>query len=397
MFVCKVCGSEVRQGQAVCLGCGADVVENHQSVCPVCNSTNAAGSRYCAKCGSILPIMRKPICIVCGVKNMPGAKYCISCGAPIAINSETHSDKEMIAARNIKQRLDDMVCDRMAAVDKEIAERRQKAEEEIEAKKNDLKNIEAKRAEEYAYKLDTLEEYRKKLNELGAEDLEMLKKLSVALKDYSRYYADPYSEIDEDDLDSDIYICPACGTVNPLNCTCCANCGRNKARALLLLAKDKIKQSPPVKRKVRIVAPPQEDLKRNKVPTLDEFTKSREKSGQSDEAKPIKETAEAARQDMPQDFAGRSGYYGGYPYPSYRYPYAQYPQGGFYPDDPNRQMPPIVQPVAFVPYVTQDQPLVQYTPQGVPFDASSAAPQYAETYVANSEQRPQRSKKKKKE
>ena len=27
------------------------------------------------------------------------------------------------------------------------------------------------------------------------------------------------------------------------------------------------------------------------------------------------------------------------------------------------QMPPILQPVAFVPYVTQEQPLMQYTPQ----------------------------------
>ena len=26
------------------------------------------------------------------------------------------------------------------------------------------------------------------------------------------------------------------------------------------------------------------------------------------------------------------------------------------------QMPPIVQPVAFVPYVTQEQPLMQYSP-----------------------------------
>ena len=33
----------------------------------------------------------------------------------------------------------------------------------------------------------------------------------------------------------------------------------------------------------------------------------------------------------------------------------------YYGRDPY-QMPPILQPVAFVPYVTQEQPLMQYTP-----------------------------------
>jgi len=32
------------------------------------------------------------------------------------------------------------------------------------------------------------------------------------------------------------------------------------------------------------------------------------------------------------------------------------------PDGKPYQMPPIVQPVAFVPYVTQEQPLMQYSP-----------------------------------
>ena len=53
-------------------------------------------------------------------------------------------------------------------------------------------------------------------------------------------------------------------------------------------------------------------------------------------------------------------------------PYGYYPYGGvpygapvFYNRETGEpyQMPPIVQPVAFVPYVTQDQPLMQYAPQ----------------------------------
>jgi len=56
MFVCKICGVEVKQGQAICHKCGADVVDNHMTVCPVCGSRNSSGSRYCAKCGGILPV-----------------------------------------------------------------------------------------------------------------------------------------------------------------------------------------------------------------------------------------------------------------------------------------------------------------------------------------------------
>ena len=117
MFVCKICGNEVKQGQAFCIKCGADVVENYETVCPICGAKNGAGSRYCASCGGILSVMRKPVCAVCGAKNLPGAKYCVSCGAPINLDSETHSDNDMLDARKTKKRLDTMERDRMAAVD----------------------------------------------------------------------------------------------------------------------------------------------------------------------------------------------------------------------------------------------------------------------------------------
>lgn len=401
MFVCKICGSEVKQGQAICHKCGSDVVDNHMTVCPVCGSRNTAGSRYCAKCGGILPVMRKPVCAVCGARNMPGAKYCISCGAPIAINSETHSDSDLLDARKTKQRLDNMERDRMAAVDKEIAEKRAKAADEMEAAKNELKIVEAKREETYKQKLEVLEAYKRMLNELGAEDVDMLRKMSVALKDYSKYYADPYSQIDEDEIETETYVCPACGTINPLNCTCCTNCGRNKARALLLLAKNKIKQSPPVKRKLRVIDAPEEDLKRNVVPTLEEFMRGPEKQEPAQEETPAKENKPAApKKEPPQDFSGRIGYYGGgYPYQQYGYPYAPYQsapyagQGGYYySEDPNRQMPPIVQPVAFVPYVTQEQPLVQYAPEYERAQEVAPPRQYMESQIEPMQPQPNNKK-----
>ena len=44
------------------------------------------------------------------------------------------------------------------------------------------------------------------------------------------------------------------------------------------------------------------------------------------------------------------------------------------------QMPPIVQPVAFVPYVTQEQPLMQYLPTG---EYAAPAPEPAAPAVQN--------------
>lgn len=391
MFVCKICGNEVKPGQAFCPTCGADVVENYQTVCPVCHAKNSAGSRYCAKCGGILQVMRKPICAVCGTKNLPGAKFCVSCGAPIVAESETHSDEDILDARKAKLRLDNMERDRMAAVDKEIAEKRAKADDEREKALAQVEEYRQKSEEEYREKAENLEKYRQKLNELGPEDVELLKKMSAALKTYSKYYADPYSQIDEDDIEGDTYVCPACGTINPLTATACTHCGRNKARALLLLAKNKIKQSPPVKRKQQVIPAPQADLEVKKVPTFDEFVD--EFNAPVEEEKPVEEKEPEKEQQADFSGPGRAPYPGGYaPYPyasatPYPYPYPAQPMGAMPPyptpylvgeDGKPYQMPPIVQPVAFVPYVTQEQPLMQYAPQveqSVPLKAQPATPQ----------------------
>ncbi len=311
MFVCKICGSEVKPGQAFCATCGADVVENYETVCPVCHAKNSAGSRYCAKCGGILSVMRKPVCAVCGTKNLPGAKFCVSCGAPIVVESETHSDADMLDARKTKLRLDNMERERMAAVDKEIADKRQKAEEERETAMLQVEDYRKKSEEEYEKKANLLEQYRQKLNELGSEDVELLKKMSVALQSYAKYYADPFSQIDEDDIEGETYVCPACGTINPLDATACTHCGRDKARALLLLAKNKIKQSPPIKRRQKIVTPPQVDLEVKKVPTLDEFADG--VSGKPQQGETVK--AEERKEEQ-ADFSGpNQAHFGAYPYP----------------------------------------------------------------------------------
>lgn len=361
MFVCKICSTEVKPGQAFCPTCGADVVENYETVCSVCGSKNVGGSRYCAKCGGILNVLRKPVCNVCGMKNLPGAQYCVGCGAPLQVDSETHSDADMLDARKAKLKVDSIMRERMAACDREIAEKRAKADEERVAA---LKAVDAQREDleaDYQGKVKALEEYKAKLEEFGSEDVAQLQTLSKALKDFAVYYADPYSQLEDDEIDGDSYVCPACGTVNPANATACTNCGRNRARALLLLAKNKIKQSPPVKRKRKVIEPPEEKLKNDALPSLEEFKEQQqEKDAPPQQETPLKEN--------PSDFSGHAPF--AYPYPPYGYPYPMPQAAGAYPpayvygaDGKPYQMPPIVQPVAFVPYVTQDQPLMQYTPQ----------------------------------
>ena len=243
MFVCKICSSEVKPGQAFCPTCGADVVENYETICSVCGAKNVGGSRYCAHCGGILNVLRKPVCSVCGYKNLPGAQYCVGCGAPLQVDGETHSDADMLDARKAKLKVDGIMRERMAACDREIAEKRAKAEEE---KEQALKAVDDLRDElngDYRRRVDMLDEYKAKLEEFGSEDVSLLKDISSALKNFAVYYADPYSQLDEDDIEGETYVCPACGNVNPLSATACTNCGRNKARAMLLLAKNKIKQS----------------------------------------------------------------------------------------------------------------------------------------------------------
>ncbi len=385
MFVCKICGNEVKQGQAFCYTCGADVVENYETVCAVCGSKNGAGSRYCARCGGILQVMRKPTCAVCGSKNLPGAKFCVSCGAPIVLEAETHADEDMLDARKTKLRLDNMERERMAAVDREIAEKRARTHEEKERATQEIEELRAKNEAELDRRAKMLDEYRERLNDLGAEDVRLLKKMSASLKNYAVYYADPYSQIDEDDIEGETYVCPACGTINPLVATACTHCGRSKARALLLVAKGKLKQSPPIKRKQEVIEAPEQDLLVERVPTYSEFEKDHGVVKQEEVAEPQEEKKEA-----PADFSGPSATphqyyppYPPYPYPPQGYPYPAYPQqmAGGAPayfvgaDGEPYQMPPIVQPVAFVPYVTQEQPLMQYMPQAEPTAQPAQKPQ----------------------
>ena len=350
MFTCKVCGSTVEAGQAFCTTCGADVTENYECECSCCGTKNIAGNRYCSKCGNILGVLSKPTCQICGAKNLPGTKFCVLCGAPLPRNEETHNDMDIMELRKAKLNLDLMVKERMKGVEKEIGEKRAKLQEEEERSMREIEDYRSKTNDELTKQAQMLDAYREKVNEMGSEDVAKLRKVTSGLKEVVGYYANPYSEIDEDLIEEETYVCPICGAINPLTVTQCLHCGRSRARATLLLAKGKIKQSPPVRYGAEQIPVQDVDLDAPHTPTFDEFAGEAFEEAQT---KPIE-----IEREQPET-APEQPYYGGQynaPYGNpYGYPPYGMPQGQY-------QMPPIVQPVAFVPYVTQDQPLMQYTP-----------------------------------
>ena len=362
MFLCKVCGSPVSPGMAFCPNCGADVVRTYEAKCPKCGSMNPAGSRFCATCGNILEVMRKPRCAICGAENMPGSKYCVSCGAPIVPDEDTHSDDDYVALQKKKQSLDILEKERLEQIDKEVAEKKAKIDQARDDLMNELQGLVKDARDELDKKAVLLNDYREKLNELGPEDITQLKKISQALKSYAVYYSDPSSTVSDDAYEGEVYVCPVCGTINPADIPACTHCGRNKARSIILLKKGKIAQASPVKREIDIIPAPQADLTAEPHPSFEEYSAGKE------EPVPVKSNVEniAAKDPNAQNFNRNMPY--GTPGVAPQYPQYQGQQPGGYAfygrgvGDPY-QRPPILQPVAFVPYVTQEQPLMQYTPQ----------------------------------
>jgi ribosomal protein L40E len=265
-------------------------------------------------------------------------------------NEETHDEVDIMELRKAKLGLDLMIKERMKGADKEISEKRAKLQEEEERSMREIEDYRAKTNDELTKQAEMLDAYREKVNEMGSEDVAKLRKVTSGLKDVVGYYANPYSEIDEELIEEETYVCPICGAINPLTVTECLHCGRNRARASHLLAKGKITQAAPVRYGATTLPVQDVDLDAPHTPTFDEFAGEAFEEAQT---KPIELEREQPEQPAP---APEQAYYGA-PYGApYGYPYgAAVPHGQY-------QMPPIVQPVAFVPYVTQDQPLMQYTP-----------------------------------
>ena len=243
----------------------------------------------------------------------------------------------------------------MDGAEREIARMKRGVAKEKAKAMQDVEDYRRKTNDELKKQAVMLDAYRDKVNELGSEDVAKLKKLASAVRNYSAFYADPYSAAENMDELENPFICPVCGGINAADAVRCTRCGRSRARSVELLDKGLIKQSPPIRKKTKVIAAPEEDLSARKTPTFEEFAGEAFNEAQT---KPIEKPAE--EKDAP-NFAG-AHHYGmpaGYPY---GYPYGAPVLYNRETGEPY-QMPPIVQPVAFVPYVTQDQPLMQYMPE----------------------------------
>lgn len=346
MFYCRNCKSQVMAGQSVCPSCGCDVIDNYETVCPTCQTHNRGGSRFCASCGGILPLIKRPVCVICGALNVPGAKFCCSCGGPMLMAEETHSIEDIIEQRKQKMRADLIAKDKLQQVDEEISRRRVRIAQE-ESKARDIITEREQEYNEYInYKAEQLLAYKAKLEEADSLDVAKLKKLAKAVRTYSAFLASPFSELSDADKRKVIFVCPVCGAENSLKSKVCYACGRSKQRSIELHKKGKIVRHP-------------------------NFSMMNHKTVKAHEKIDIADVKRMKFEDMPNDFAQKfknanasannNNYANGFQTPQY----AQNGQmmnpnfaGANNPVEPY-QMPPIVQPVAFVPYVTQDQPLLQ--------------------------------------
>ena len=284
------------------------------AICTNCGSEIKDGATFCPQCGKVLLQKEKTaICPVCGSENDVNALYCAVCGA------------------------------------------------EMPAEKNE--NFES-------------------------ESVSKLKDLIPKIKAISATFGDPYAGASEEEIEAMTYVCPVCGKRNSLNSQKCERCGRDRKRSAALLAKNKFKkisgEVPDRKFRPELeIAQPAEEAAEEAV-TAEEavYAPSEEEIAEQVTADAVEEAAEAPAEEeivaeeaaeeetlsaaeeenteaQPQEEPAAQGanpyYYPyGYPYPpqdgAFAQPYA-YPFGG--------QLPPIIQPIAFVPYVSQDQPLWQ--------------------------------------
>jgi ribosomal protein L40E len=392
MFVCKQCNTEVTAGISNCPSCGCDVVENYLVNCISCGKQNKGGNRFCSACGALLPMIKKPICIICGTQNTPGAKFCYNCGGPILMTEDTHTEADIIEQRKQKMRADLIEKERLKAVDEEVAKRRQKiTAEELKSRDNIMQR--EREFDEYIHeKAKKLERYKTLLEEIDSPDATKLKKLAKGVRLYSWFLSVPFNELSEEQKKEALFVCPVCGAENSLDAKNCYACGREKRRTIELEKKGKIvkiKNFGAMNKKVvkPPIAPDISDVPRPELDDILDNARSISQTLADERRSEIRNGAYGASQRHPLEFgqpARQAFAQSAYPQNGYAQNFEQYaPQENqrlpqeqdAQPQQPPRQtepafanakpsepyqMPPIIQPVAFVPYVTQDQPLLQY-------------------------------------
>ncbi|MEG1613590.1 MAG: zinc ribbon domain-containing protein [Clostridia bacterium] len=154
--------------------------------------------------------------------------------------------------------------------------------------------------------------------ELESESVKQLKNLIPEIETYAQAVGELFPGVDEAELSAMTYICPVCGKLNSVSDGKCKRCGRDKKRTAELAAKGRVPNfDSAVLVPDKKVKPPKVVLDNAQTAPKHEFKNGKPSAAVS-------------------PMFGYGGYGGGY-----------------------GQMSPIVQPIAIVPYVTQEQPLWQ--------------------------------------
>lgn len=164
--------------------------------------------------------------------------------------------------------------------------------------------------------------------EFEVESIERLQAVLPLIHSYAEKFNGEFDKLSEEELKNSTYVCPVCGKRNSISDEKCRRCGRDKNRSLYLASKQRI---PSFEDAVEVPDVPHTPVVEPVFPV-------------KADKKPEFINGKKSADSTPVRGGGQAGYAGGYAYSS----------DGF------MQNSPIVQPLAIVPYVTQEQPLWQY-------------------------------------
>lgn len=169
--------------------------------------------------------------------------------------------------------------------------------------------------------------------EFEVESINKLQEVLPLLQSYAASFDNEFDGLTEKELEETTYICPVCGKRNNISDLKCRRCGRDKARSEELALKQRI---PSFEDAVEIPDTPHIMPVRSSVPV-------------QTERKPEFVNGKRSADSTYAGASNNGGFAGG------GYAGGGYAAGGF------MQGAPIVQPLAIVPYLSQEQPLWQYS------------------------------------
>ena len=267
------------------------------TVCTNCGAHLLGNQTVCPECGIKLQELGNK-CEACSTINPLGSRYCLKCGAPLTI--EKLPVCPICGASNLKDAIFCKQCGSSLVVEEENNEQ---------------------------------------------EYIDNLKSILPKLMGIKKKLADPFMGASAEQKQKMTYVCAGCGKVNFIEDDKCSRCGRSRRRSSVLT----------VEKLITPVAQDDESIVLSLEPEQDEVVAN---LVEPIELAPIEEapavepkTAEPQAQPKAQPLVQPEMQ------PDFMKLYEQMLENS---GMAGSQLMPIIQPIAFVPYISQDQPLWQY-------------------------------------